>query len=110
MKRSMQRVRTIDLVPHQMLVVEGAHDARVRVLSGAAWLTYEDEAGDSVLRSGAEAAFGSGRTLIEALEPARVQVTEAAAPWRAALLQLQRRLHRHIVRWQLGPVAAAGSH
>ena len=108
MKGSMQRVRTIDLVPHQMLVIEGARAGRVRMLAGAAWLTHENEAGDSVVQAGAEVALAGGRTLIEALGPARLQVDEARLQWRAVWQQLRRGLRRHAARWQLGPVAAQG--
>ena len=108
MKRTMQGVRTVDLVSHQMLVIEGAHAGRVRVLDGAAWLTCEDEASDSVVQAGAEVALAAGRTLIEALGPARVQVAEAAAPGRAAWQRLRRGLRHHLARWQLGPVATPG--
>ena len=108
MKGSMQRIRTIDLVPHQMLVIEGARAGQVRVLAGSAWLTCEDEAGDSVVQAGVEVALAGGRTLIEALGPARLQVAEAPLPWRAVWQQLRRGLRRHAARWQFGPVAAQG--
>ena len=108
MKRTMQRVRTIDLVSHQMLVIEGAHAGRVRVLDGAAWLTCEDEASDSVVQAGAEVALAAGRTLIEALGPARVQVADTAVPWAAAWARAWRAWRRQRVRWQFGPVTADG--
>ena len=107
MKTMMQRVRTIDLLQHQMLVIDGRQGS-LRVLRGATWLTQEGEAGDSVVQAGSTLALGRGRTLIEALAPARVQVAEAAVPWAAGWVRVWQGLRRQLTRWQLGPVAAEG--
>lgn len=106
MKMTMQRVRTIDLVQEQMLVIDGARHTSVRVLCGATWLTREGEPADSVLQAGAELTLGRGRTLLQALGPARVQVAEAPAPWVEHGLRLRQGVRRQMTRWQLGPVAA----
>jgi hypothetical protein len=108
MKTSMQRVRTIDLVQDQMLVIDGDRAGSLRVLRGAAWLTDEGEAADRVVHAGAEVALGRGRVLIEALGPARVQLAEAAMPWSGAWQRLRRGLRRFASRGQLGPVAVEG--
>ena len=54
--------------------LRGGPGDRVRVLFGATWLTQEGEPGDAVLRAGSELPLSGGRTLVEALEPARLQV------------------------------------
>lgn len=106
MNTTMYRTRTIDLAAAQMLTLDSRRARRVRVLCGAAWLTSEDEPGDSVVRAGDELALQRGRTLVEALGPVRLQLTEAALPWTAGWPQAWRRLRRQFARWQLGPVAA----
>jgi hypothetical protein len=106
--KTMQRVRTVDLVQDQMLVIDGGRPGSLRVLRGATWLTHEGEAGDSVVQAGAEVALVRGRTLIEALVPARVQVTEAGVPWAEGWFRAWQALRRQLTRWQLGPVAAEG--
>lgn len=108
MKTTMQRVRTIDLVQDQMLVIDGSRQRSLRVLRGATWLTQEGEAGDSVVRAGSTLALGPGRTLIEALTPAQVQVAEVAVPWAAGWVRAWQGLRRQLTRWQLGPVTAEG--
>ena len=108
MKMQMPQVRTVELVQRQVLVIDGSRQASLRVLSGAAWLTQEDEAGDSVVHTGAEVALGGGRTLVEALGPARVQVAQVSGPRAAAWARAWRAWRRQRVRWQFGPVTAEG--
>ncbi len=76
MRTTTEKIRTIDLGYDQMMVFDGGRDGRVRVLFGATWLTQEDDAGDTFLRAGAEVALHGGRTVIEGLEPTRLQIVE----------------------------------
>ena len=76
MRTTTETIRTIDLGYDQMMVFDGGRDGRVRVLFGATWLTQEDDAGDTFLRAGAEVALHGGRTVIEGLEPTRLQIVE----------------------------------
>ena len=90
MSKPMHSVQTLDLAERQMLVLDGGHGARVRVLRGAAWLTSEGDLGDRVLEAGAELPLGPGRTLIEALGPVRVRVWTALMTATAIVRQEQR--------------------
>ena len=57
---------------------------RVRVLSGRVWLTEEGDLNDAFLASGEEVALGGhGLAVIEALTPARVELTESQSLWNA---------------------------
>ena len=97
-----QQIRTIDLGSEQLMVFEGRPGERVRVLFGATWLTQEDEAGDAILRGGTELRLRPGRTVVEALEPTRLQIVGHA---RAHPLQRLARVARHwATRLQFGPV------
>jgi hypothetical protein len=103
-----QDIRTIDLGYDQLMVLDGGRGERVRVLFGATWLTQEDEAGDAILHAGSELALQGGRTLIEALEPTRVQIVRAAGSSRSPAQRLQAlwgRAQRQVTRLQLGPVS-----
>jgi hypothetical protein len=104
MKAATPHIRTIDLGYEQMMVFDGAQGERVRVLFGATWLTQEGECGDAVLRPGAELALHDGRALIQALEPARLQILSESAQGRSRVRALLRRARRAISRLQLGPV------
>jgi len=109
MRTTTETVRTIDLGYEQMMVFDGGRDGRVRVLFGATWLTHESETDDAILRAGAEVALRSGRTVIEGLEPTRLQIVERAGH-RAAqpavwLPGVWRSVPRHVTRLQLGPLA-----
>ena len=108
MNTPMPPLRTIELAAAQMLTLDGRGAGRLRVLCGAAWLTSEDEPVDRVVQAGDELVLQRGRTLVEALGPARLQFSEAAAPWRAGWPLAWRRLRRQFARWQFGPVAAEG--
>ena len=107
MRTTTETVRTIDLGHDQMMVFDGGREGRVRVLFGATWLTQEDEPGDVFLRSGAEVTLHGGRTVIEGLEPTRLQIVEPAGHRAArAVVWLQSVWHsarQHITRLQLGP-------
>jgi hypothetical protein len=103
MKTTPSHIRTIDLGYEQLMVFEGGPGERVRMLFGATWLTQEGEAGDAVLRRGAELPLRGGRTLIEALEPARLQILGQRRP-ASAWQRLLRHVKRAVTRLQLGPV------
>ncbi len=103
MKAATPHIRTIDLGYEQMMVFDGGRGESVRVLFGATWLTQEGEAGDAVLRPGAELALHDGRSLIQALEPARLQILSEPAHGRSFMRALLRRARRWISRLQFGP-------
>jgi hypothetical protein len=85
--------RTVDLGYDQLLVLEARPGVRVRVLYGNLWLTEEGTAQDVFAGSGTEVALKShGRTVIEGLGQARVQVIEPAST--AVLAGLVERLRR----------------
>ena len=96
-------IRTIDLVNEQLMALEGGPGERVHVICGAAWLTQEGELGDALLQAGTALPLRAGRTLIQALGPARLQIQGAARP-PAAWLRLVRRWRHWARRQQLGPV------
>ncbi len=108
MKTHSASVRTIDLGYEQLLVLDGGHDTRVRVLFGGTWLTEEGVGGDAFVRSGAEVALrGGGSALLEGLEPTRVQIVDARSRgfWQRAARRLQRAarsLRAMVERLQLG--------
>jgi hypothetical protein len=102
MKTLMPRIRTIDLGYDQLMIFDGGRDGRVRVLFGATWLTQEGESGDAVLRRDEELPLRDGRTLIQALEPTRVQVWSRPVQIGAALRGL---LRRWVTRLHFGPAA-----
>jgi hypothetical protein len=105
MKAIASRIRTIDLDREQMMIFDDGRGERVRVLYGATWLTQEGEDGDAVLHPGAERMLCDGRTLIQALQPTRLQILSGTAHGRHPLRVLLRRARRWISRLQLGPVA-----
>jgi Protein of unknown function (DUF2917) len=105
MKTAATRIRTIDLGYEQMMIFDDGRGERVLVLYGATWLTQEGQAGDAVLRPGEERALGDGRSLIEALEPSRLQILSEPAHGRSLVRGLLRRVRRGISRLQFGPVA-----
>ena len=105
MKAATSRIRTIDLGHEQMMIFDDGRGEHVRVLFGATWLTQEGDGEDIVLRPGVEQALCDGRTLIEALEPTRLQVLGGAVPHRSLLRTLAQHARRWARRLQLGPVA-----
>lgn len=108
-----ETIRTIDLGHEQMLIFEAGHQARVRVLYGATWLTEEGRSGDEVVRAGDELALHGGRALIEGLGPARVQIVEPGGHCMAQrtgdwLRRMARGARRRLDRLQLGTTATEG--
>jgi Protein of unknown function (DUF2917) len=96
-------IRTIDLSGEQLSVFVGRPGERVRVLFGAIWLTQEGESGDVILGAGTELPLQGGRIVLEALEPARLQVLGQTC-WPQPLQRLARGLRYCATRLQLGPV------
>lgn len=106
-----ETITTIDLGYEQMFVFDGGDDARVRVLYGATWLTEEGEPGDAIVRADSEVVLHGGRTLIQGLEPTRLEIVQGAAGGslrRSAhwLKHALRSTRRHFERLQLGAAAA----
>jgi hypothetical protein len=110
MQITTETVRTMDLGHEQMLIFDGGRGERVRVLHGATWLTGEGDRADTFLGPGSEVVLHDGRTLIQGLGPARLQIIERAGrastrptdwlrPWWLGL-------RRHVVRLQFGQAAA----
>jgi hypothetical protein len=97
------RIRTIDLGHEQLMILDDGRGERVRVLHGATWLTQEGEAGDTVLRPGADRGLRDGRTLIEALEPTRLQILSGPGSGRRRAEPLWRHVQRWVSRLQFGP-------
>jgi hypothetical protein len=104
MEKSMTSpIRIVELGNEQLIAFEGGPGECVRLICGAAWLTQEGELGDTLLQAGTDLQLRTGRTLIQALGPARLQLQGAARP-PAALLRLARRWQHWARRLQLGPV------
>lgn len=77
MQWAQTNTRTIDLGYEQLLTFVGQPGTRVRVLYGAMWLTEEGRAQDIFASCGDEVTLGTGgRSVIEGLGAARVQVIE----------------------------------
>ncbi|MCU0937803.1 MAG: DUF2917 domain-containing protein [Burkholderiaceae bacterium] len=77
----------MDLGYDQLLVLQSQPGTRVRVLYGHLWLTEEGRGQDVFAGSGAELALKArGRTVIEGLDRARVEIIEPAATKRLAWL------------------------
>lgn len=68
--------RTLDLPSGALMPFQSVPGERVRILYGRIWLTEEGNLRDAFLASGEEVSLATrGRAVIEALGPARVQVT-----------------------------------
>lgn len=93
-------IRTIDMGREQMLSLQGSRGDRVRVLCGSALLTQEGDLDEAMLDAGREFELHDGRTLIEALQPARLQIVHAGRQPRGPLAAVRRWRQR----LQLGPV------
>lgn len=93
-------IRTIDLGRTQLLSLQGAHGDRVRVLCGTALLTQEGDAEEAMLHSGCELELHAGRTLIEAVGSARLQIVRTGRQPRGPVAAVRRWRQR----LQLGPV------
>lgn len=94
--------RTIDLGYEQLLTFTGRPGTRVRVLYGSMWLTEEGYEQDVFVCCGDEVRLQSGgKSVIEALGAARVQVIEPAtrpifAPFAKAARRVWRGLRSRI--------------
>lgn len=90
---SRQTVRTLTLDPQRLLVIARRPGTRIKVLSGRVWMTEEGQTGDQFAVAGEELrTLRRGRSVVEALGSARVQVIEPAgsavrrvAEWLAVL-------------------------
>lgn len=107
MSTPMHNARTIELIGNQVLVFDDGLAEHVWVRSGAAWLT-DESGGDQVLQSGAEAALGCGRTVIESLGPTRLEVSELATPRRDRWQRLRHAAGQMRQRYQFGETATSG--
>jgi hypothetical protein len=110
MRNPARSVTTVDLDRDQMLIFDGGPGGRIRVLRGSTWLTEEGESADGILQAGSERALRRGRTLIEGLGPARVQIAQrmrrSAAPPVAWLRGVWRGIGHQVARLQFGPASA----
>ena len=109
MNKRVSTIRTVNLGYEQMLVIDAGDGTRVRVLHGATWLTGEGEPDDLVLGAGQDRQLHRGRTVIEALQPATVELTEPGPlrRWPLAWRRISLGLRRLSTRLQLG--AAGGT-
>jgi len=98
MTHAVETITTFDLEPAQLLAFDGG--TRMRVLSGAAWLTEEGRPGDAIVAAGREVALRGGRSVAEALEPTRLQVVEARRGRGGVALRASRRLRRAALGWR----------
>lgn len=102
MQAATHGIRTIELRREQLLTLQGGRGGRVRLLCGSALLTQEGDVDETVLASGRDFELHDGLTVIEATQPARLQIVPArrqpCGP-AAALRRWRQRL-------QLGPVRA----
>ena len=67
-------MRLVELGYRQVLRLDSGGGQRVRVLSGTTLLTQEGDLDEATLGQGGELVLHDGRTLIEALQPALVQI------------------------------------
>jgi len=75
-------VRTLALDPLQLLVIANRPGTRIKVLSGRVWLTEQGQPGDQFALAGEELQLtGRGRSVVEGLGSARVQVIEPPRAW-----------------------------
>jgi hypothetical protein len=99
MTTARQSVRTIDLGYEQMLLIDAQPQTRIKVLYGGVWLTEEGRYEDTFLTRGEEFTLrGRGRSIAQALLPARLELVEigrrradrlllAARTWLADVLE-----------------------
>jgi hypothetical protein len=100
--------RTVDLGYEQLLVLHARPGTRVRVLYGNLWLTEEGDARDVFASAGDEVALRpDGRSVIEALGLARVQVLQPVR--RTALGSWLLRLRVALARRRKASVAGAAA-
>lgn len=71
----------VELAQGGVLPLDNAAGVQVSSLEGSLWLTEERGAGDVILEAGESYQVETkGRTLVQAMSPARVAVTSAGAP------------------------------
>ena len=80
MKRQHQWTRTtVHLARDGLLGIDDGRGLRLRVASGAVWLTQQDDGRDVVLREGESFVIDrAGRTVVQALDPAELRLNAAA--------------------------------
>lgn len=109
MRASTTTVRTIDLDRDQMLILDDPC-GRMRVLHGSVWLTEAGLGDDHRVGAGEERPLGGRRTVIGALGPTRLQLTEEKGSGPAAPARAWRRIvraaRRQAQRMQFGPARA----
>jgi hypothetical protein len=75
-------VRKLTLDAQQLLVIVNRPGTRIKVLSGRVWMTEQGQTGDQFAVAGEELQLaGRGRSVVEGLGSARVQVIEAPRAW-----------------------------
>ncbi len=78
----------LGLEPDQLVAVRDAKGVRVACLSGALWITQEGSTADVILEAGqCSVIHNSGLTLVMALKPSTLRVTEprVRGMWNALL-------------------------
>lgn len=79
-------VHTHTLDPQHLIVLADRPGTRLKVLAGRVWLTEEGQPGDQFAVAGEELRIaGRGRSIVEGLGSARVQVIEPARGWATRL-------------------------
>ena len=104
MASTTHHIRTIELGRAQLVALDSGRGDRVRVLCGSALLTQEGDVDDALLSPRGEAVLHDGRTLIEALQPSRLQIVSEGASARRGPRALVRRWRQRL---QWGPLPAA---
>jgi hypothetical protein len=102
MQAATHGIRTIELRREQLLTLQGGQGGRVRLLCGSALLTQEGDVDETVLAAGRDFELHDGLTVIEATQPARLQIVPARRRPRGPAAALRRWRQR----LQLGPVRA----
>ena len=90
-------IRTIELGRAQLFALDSGRGDRVRVLCGSALLTQEGDVDDALLSPRGEAVLHDGRTLIEALQPSRLQIVSEGSRARRRPLALARRWRQRLL-------------
>jgi hypothetical protein len=84
-----RQLRGIDLDDEQMLVLSGHPGVRLRVLSGALWLTEPGRFVARFVRPHEEVALTvSGEVVLEAVGSSRIEVARPQGAWRRGLQQI----------------------
>ncbi|MES2957671.1 MAG: DUF2917 domain-containing protein [Pseudomonadota bacterium] len=113
---SRQPIRTLALGPQRLLVIARRPGTRIKVLSGRVWMTEEGQSGDQFAVAGEELrTLRGGRSVIEALGSARVQVIEPTgsaarrvAQWLSALRRAPDTAAARVVALSLSLLLALG--